>query len=40
MVEFQINIDVSVKSIIYVENIIIGILVHVFVRMGSIKQVL
>ena len=35
-----INVDVSVKSIIYVKKIMFGILVHVFVKMKNIKQVL
>ena len=35
-----INVDVSVKNVIYVENIIFGILLHVFVEMENIWQVL
>ena len=31
-----INVDVSIKNIIYVEKIMFGILVHVFVRMENI----
>ena len=35
-----INVDVSVENVIYVENIIFGILLHVFVEMENIWQVL
>ena len=35
-----INVDVSVKNVIYVENIIFGILLNVFVEMENIWQVL
>ena len=35
-----INVDVSVEIVIYVENIIFGILLHVFVEMENIWQVL
>ena len=31
-----INVDVSVKNIIYVKKIMFGILLHVFVKMGNI----
>ena len=31
-----INIDVSIKTITYVKNIIVGILVHVFMKMDNI----
>ena len=31
-----INVDVSVDNIIYVKNIIFGILIHVFVKMENI----
>ena len=30
-----INVDVSVKNIIYVKKIMFGILLHVFVKMGK-----
>ena len=30
------NVDVSVNNIIYVKNIIFGILIHVFVKMENI----
>ena len=32
----MINVDVSVKSIIFVENIIFGILLHVVLKMENI----
>ena len=35
-----INLDASLKSIIYVKKIIFGILVHVFVTIENIYQVL
>ena len=35
-----INIDASVKNIIYVKNIIFGILIHVVAKMVNIQQVL
>ena len=35
-----INVDVCVKNVIYVKNIIFGILLHVFVKMLNIWQVL
>ena len=35
-----INADVSVKNIMYMKKIIFGILVHVFVEIENIKQVL
>ena len=35
-----INVNVSVKHIIYVKNIMFGILLHVIVKMGNIWQVL
>ena len=35
-----INLDASVKSIMYVKKIIFGILVHVFVTIENIYQVL
>ena len=35
-----INVDMSVKNIIHVKKIIFGILVHVFVKMENIWQVL
>ena len=31
-----VNVDVSVKNIIYVKTIMFGILVHVFVKMENI----
>ena len=31
-----INVDVSVKNIIYVKKIMFGILLHVIVKMGNI----
>ena len=36
----MINVDVSVKNIIYVKKIIFGILLHVVVKMENIWQVL
>ena len=33
-----VNVDVSVKNIIYVKTIMFGILVHVFVKMENIQQ--
>ena len=36
----MINVDVSLKSIIYVKNIIFGILLHVVVKMETIWHVL
>ena len=35
-----INVDVSIKNIIYMEKIIFGILAHVIVKMENIQQVL
>ena len=35
-----INVDVCGKNVIYVKNIIFGILLHVFVKMLNIWQVL
>ena len=35
-----INVNVSVKNIIYVKEIIFGILLHVVAKMVNIKQVL
>ena len=35
-----VNVDVSVKNIIYVKKIIFGILLHVVVKMKNIYQVL
>ena len=35
-----INVDVSVKIIIYVKKIVCGILLHVTVKMENIQQVL
>ena len=35
-----INVDVSVKNIIYLKKIMFGILLHVLVKMKNIKQVL
>ena len=32
----MLNVDVSVKNIIYVKKIIFGILLHVLVKMGTI----
>ena len=34
------NVDVSVKQFMYVKMIMFGILLHVFVKMGNIYQVL
>ena len=36
----MINVNVSVKNIIYVKKIILEILVHVFVKMENIQEVL
>ena len=36
----MVNVNVSVKNIIHVKKIIFGILIHVFVRMENIEQVL
>ena len=36
----RINVDASVKSIIYVKKTMLRILVHVFMKMGNIYQVL
>ena len=36
----MINVDVSVKSVMYVEKIMFGIQLHVIVKMENIKQVL
>ena len=36
----MINVDISLKSIIYVKNIILGILLHVVVKMENIWHVL
>ena len=36
----MVNANVSVKNIIHVKKIILGILIHVFVRMENIEQVL
>ena len=35
-----INVDVSVKNIIYVKKNMFGILVHVFIKMEKIQQIL
>ena len=35
----MINVDGSVKNIIYVKKIIFGILLHVVVKMVNIKQI-
>ena len=35
-----INVDVSVKNIIHVENVIFGIVLHVVVKMVNIERVL
>ena len=35
-----INLDVSVKNVIYVKKIIFGILLHAVVKMENIQQVL
>ena len=34
----MINVDVSVKSIIYVKTILFGILLHVIVKMENVLQ--
>ena len=34
-----INVDVSVKNIIYIKKIIFGILVHVFLKMKNIYNI-
>ena len=36
----RINVDASVKSIIYVKKTMLRVLVHVFMKMGNIYQVL
>ena len=36
----KINVDVSVKNVVYVKIIILGILLHVVVKMEDIYQVL
>ena len=36
----MIKVDVTVKNIMYVKNIMFGILLHVNVKMENIKQVL
>ena len=36
----MINVDVSVKNVIYVKRIMFGILLHVIVEMENIQQVL
>ena len=36
----MINVDVSVKNIIHVENVIFGIVLHVVVKMVNIERVL
>ena len=36
----KINVDVSVKNIIYVKKNMFGILVHVFMKMENIQQIL
>ena len=36
----KINVDVSVKNVVYVKIIILGILLHVLVKMEDIYQVL
>ena len=38
--EITINVDVSIKYIMYVKKIMFGILLNVIVRMGNIHQVL
>ena len=38
-VGITINVDVSVKSVMYVKEIIIGILLHVIVKIENIVQV-
>ena len=35
----MINLDVSVKNIIYVKNILFGILVYVFMKMVNTQQI-
>ena len=35
-VGIMINVDVSVKNVIYVKKIMFGILLHVVVKMGNI----
>ena len=35
-----INVDVNVKKVMHVKKIIFGILLHVFVKMKNIQQVL
>ena len=35
-----INVDVSVKKVMHVKKIVFGILLHVFVKMKNIYQVL
>ena len=32
----MINVDVSIKNVMYVKNIMFGILLHVFVKMENI----
>ena len=39
-VRITINVDVSVKKLMYVKQIMFGILVKVFVKMENIQQVL
>ena len=36
----MINVDVSVKNVMYVKNIMLGILLHVIVKIENIYQVL
>ena len=36
----MINVDVSVKNVIYVKRIMFGILLHLIVEMENIQQVL
>ena len=36
--EITINIDVSIKNVMYVQKIIFSILLHVVVKMENIKQ--
>ena len=36
----MINVDVSVKNVMYVKKVMFGILVHVVVKIENIKQVL
>ena len=38
--EIMINVDVSVKNVMYLKKIIFGILLRVVVEMENIKQVL